>query len=518
MFKQISADEAIRLVKDGATVLVNPVPTEEVFQAFGRCFEETAHPRDLTVVWSAGIGPLSEERRGMNNFAYPGMLRRAVGGHYGLNYALVKMVAANQCEAYNLPQGTMTQLYREIAAGRPGLVTDVGLGTFVDPRIEGGKMNDRAREAEDLVSVVQLNGHETLFYKSFSVDVGIVRGTTVDPEGNITVEDEAIPMDNLEVAMATKNSGGIVIVQVEKTSDTPAVPQDVAIPGVLIDYVVVAKSRATHPHTLFVEYDPALSGRSRVSLADEVELLPLNTEKTIARRVAMALEPGMNVNLGFGMPMGVASVAFEEGLLEQLSLNTEVGVFGGLPERGQNFGPAKNPSAFVSQAQMFDFYDGGGLDLTCVGLAQVDQAGNVNVSKIGPRVVGCGGFINLTQAAKRVMFCGEFVAGGLDVAIREGRPVIQQEGKVPKFVESVQQITFSGEFARIHHRDVTFVTERCVFKLADEGLVLSEIAPGIDIQKDILDKMGFTPIVPDDVAPMSPTIFQEAAMGLASAE
>jgi propionate CoA-transferase len=508
----VDAEDAIKRISDGATVLVNPVPCEEVFGAFGRVFEATGHPKDLTVVWSAGLGPMSAERRGMNNFAYPGMIKRAIAGHFALNFALVKMIADNLCEAYNLPQGTITQLYREIAAKRPGLITRVGLGTFVDPRIEGGKTNDRTRECEDLVKVIEFEGREMLFYKSFHADAAIVRGTTADPEGNITGEDEGITMENLEVAMAAKNCGGIVIAQVQALSKQHAIPQMVTVPGVFVDYIVVAASRHNHPHTLFVEYDPSYSGRTRVSLKDEVPPLPLNPEKVIARRAVMELKPGMNVNLGIGIPMNVASVAFEGGLLEKIHLNTEIGVFGGLPEGGKNFGPSKNPSAFISQAQMFDFYDGGGLDATCVGIAQVDREGNVNVSKIGPRVIGCGGFINITQAARKVVFCGEFTAVGLDAAIEGGRLVIRREGTVHKFIDSVQQITFSGKVARENGREIMYVTERCVFRLVPEGLLLAEVAPGVDIKRDILGRMGFMPILPGEIPPMNPDIFHDAPL------
>jgi len=512
----ITADEAIRLIPDGATVAVNPVPIEEVFSGFDRVFEKEGRPRDLTVIWSAGLGPMSEEPRGMNHFAQPGMVSRLIGGHFGLNHKLVGMVARNECEAYNLPQGAIAQLYREIASGRPGLLTRTGLGTFVDPRLEGGKMNDRTRDCEDIVEVVMFRGREYLFYPSMPLQVGIVRGTTADPSGNVTGEDEAITMENFEVAMAVKNSGGFVIAQVERISEIPAIPQMVTVPGNLIDYLVIATSRHQHPHTLFVDYDPSFSGQQRICLEDEIAPLPLNSEKVICRRAAMEVSPGMNVNLGFGIPMGVSNVAFEEGFLNSINLSTEVGSIGGLPERGKNFGPAKNPSAFISQTQMFDFYDGGGLDITCVGLAQVDREGNVNVSKLGPRVIGCGGFINITQAAKKVVFCGEFTAVGLETEIGEGRLVIRKEGKAAKFIEKVQQITFSGKQARESGRPILYVTERCVFELVEEGLMLREVAPGIDIKADILDRMGFRPILPADIKPMESRIYSESTRSLAA--
>ncbi|HOZ45027.1 MAG TPA: CoA-transferase [Candidatus Hydrogenedentes bacterium] len=511
----VSADEAVGHIRNGATVLVNPVPSEEVFSAFGRVFEATGAPRDLTVVYAAGLGPFSEERRGMNHFAYPGMLKRVVAGHVGLNYVLAKMVAQNECEAYNLPQGTMTQLYREIAGGRPGLVTSTGLGTFVDPRIEGGKLNERTKACEDLVEIIQVDGRDMLFYRSFPVDVGIVRGTSADPKGNITGEDEAITMENLEVAMAAKNSGGMVIAQVERVRDEPAHPKAVTVPGVLVDYVVVASSKKMHPHTLFVDHDPSYTGAERADLARELKALPLNSEKVIVRRAAMELRKGMIANLGVGIPMSVAAVAFEEGLLDSITLNTEVGVMGGLPQGGLNFGPAKNPDAFISQPQMFDFYEGGGLDVTCVGMAQVDREGNVNVSKLGTRTIGAGGFINITQSARKCCLCGEFTAGGLDTAVENGRMVIRRDGTVAKFVEAVHQITFSGKVAREKGQAVLYITERCVFRLVPEGLLLAEVAPGVDIERDILNRMDFRPIVPDDVAPMPAAAFGEGPMGLA---
>ena len=512
MAKIVSADEAVRLIPDGATVLVVPAPSEEIFPAFYRVFSATGSPKDLTVVWAAGLGPFSTERRGMNHFAYPGMVKRIIAGHIGLNYEVVKMIALNQVEAFNLPQGALCQLYREIAAGRPGLITRVGLGTFVDPRLEGGKLNERTRSCEDLVEVMQVNGQEMLRYKPFRPQVGLVRGTTADPEGNITFEDEALCMENFESAMAVANSGGFVIAQVERLSDKPALPHSVRIPGVFVHYVVVASSRHAHPHTLFTEHDPSFTGAVRTDLEREFRPLPLNAEKVMCRRVAMELGTARLINLGIGIPMSVAAVAHEEGILNRLVLNTEVGVLGGLPQSGKNFGPAKNPSAFISQTAMFDFYDGGGLDLSCVGMAQVDREGNVNVSKIGPKIIGCGGFINITQSTKTVIFCGEFTAVGSRLEIGGGTLRIHADGNVRKFVDRVEQITFSGKIARREGHKVLFVTERCVFKLVPEGLMLIEIAPGVDLEKDIFGQMGFRPLVAPDLKPMDARIFQEPPM------
>ncbi|MCP4645411.1 MAG: acyl CoA:acetate/3-ketoacid CoA transferase [bacterium] len=515
MPQYLTAEEAVALIPDGASVLVNPLPIEKVFGAFPRVFEETGHPANLTLIWGAGIGPFSDEPRGMNHFAVPGMLKRVVAGHVGLNYRLVKMIATDQLEAYNLPQGTMTQLLRDVAAKRPGLLTRVGVGTFVDPRIDGGKLNQRTAECEDLVELVELDGREYLRYKPFHVDVGIVRGTAVDPNGNITADDEALTMENLEVAIAAKAAGGFVIAQVAETLDSPAHPHHVEVPGMLIDYVVMAeRGNPEHPHTLFVEHDPALSGNCLLPVEELVTALPLGLEKVICRRAAKELRPGQVVNLGVGIPMGVAAVASEVGALNQITLTTELGVIGGLPEGGLNFGPAKCPQAFISQPSMFDFYDGGGLDITCVGAAQIDRHGNVNVSKIGPKVIGCGGFINITQSARNCVFCGEFTAGGLDAAVVDGRIEIRREGKIKKFVSEVEHITFAGQVAREDGRKALFVTERCVFELVPEGLLLKEVAPGVDVEKDVIGQMDFTPIMPDDVPEMDPAIFQEEPIGL----
>jgi len=512
MARIVSAEEAVGHIPDGATVLVVPMPSEEVYPAFHRVYSRTGSPKDLTVIWAAGIGPFSAERRGMNHFGYPGMVKRFVAGHLGLNYEVVRMIAQEEVEAFNLPQGTLCQLYREIAAGRPGLITRVGLGTFVDPRVEGGKLNQRTRSCEDLVEVVQVDGQEMLRYKPFKPQVGLIRGTTADPEGNITIEDEALCMENLEAAMAVANTGGFVIAQVERVSDKPAHPHAVHIPGIFVHYVVVASCRQTHPHTLFTEHDPTYSGGARADLERDFLPMPLNAEKVICRRAAMELGAATRVNLGVGIPMSVATVAHEEGILDRLVLNTEVGVLGGLPQTGKNFGPAKNPTAFISQAAMFDFYDGGGLDLTCVGMAQVDRQGNVNVSKIGPKIIGCGGFINITQSTKAVIFCGEFTAVGSRIEVQGGALRILNEGKVRKFVEGVEQITFSGAVARRGGQKILFVTERGVFKLVPEGLLLTEIAPGVELDRDILGQMGFRPLIAPNLKSMDSRIFQEAPM------
>ncbi len=514
MAKVMTADEVVKLIPDGSAILIVPMPSEEVYPAFARSYQETGHPKDLTMIWAAGLGPVSEEAKGMNHFAVPGMVKRIIAGHCGLNHKIMKFIASNQVEAYNLPQGIMCELYREMAAGRPGIITTVGLGTFVDPRYGGGKVNERTKSCEDLSEVVHIGGKEYILYRSLPCNVGIIRGTTADPYGNITVEKEALIMEILEGAMAVKNNGGFVIAQVERLSDKPAKPCDVKVPGIFVDYIVVAQSPEAHPQTLFVQYDPSYCEHVNKNIEDKMDVMPLNFEKVIARRAFMELKPKMIINLGFGIPTGVARVAFEEGVFDKFIMTTEIGVIGGIPESGKNFGPAKNPQAFLSQSAMFDFYDGGGLDMTCVGMAQVDEEGNINVSKVGPIAIGPGGFINLTQSAKKLVFCGEFTAVGSEVEICDGKVNIISEGKVKKFVKKVEQITFSGKFAVESHRDVTYVTERCVFKLVPEGLMLTEIAPGVDLEKHILNQMEFKPIIPDEVKTMDEKLFLTGPMNI----
>ncbi|HPX86684.1 MAG TPA: CoA-transferase [Candidatus Hydrogenedentes bacterium] len=508
----LSAEEAVKRIPDGATVFVLPMPLEEVFPAFYRVYEETGSPRDLTVVWAAGIGPFNADPRGMNHFAHPGMVKRVILGHVGLNHAMVKVIGANEVEAYNFPQGVISQWFREVAAGRPGLITRVGLGTFVDPRIEGGKLNDRTRQCEDLVEVVTIGDKELLRYKPIRGDVGVIRGTTADPYGNITSENEAILMEPLEIAMAAKNSGGLVIAQVERLSDTPALPSAVTIPGVMVDIIVVASSQEKHPHTLFADHDPSYTGAARADLSKDLAPMPLCAEKVICRRAFQEISRGDLVNLGVGIPMGVAKVAQEEGLLDNITLTTELGVIGGLPQGGKNFGPAQNPHAIISQAAMFDYYDGGGINISCVGIAQVDGEGNVNVSKLGSHVIGSGGFINITQSSPKVMFCGEFTAAGTDVVVEDGKIVIRSEGKAVKFVKEVGQITFSGKVAREEGHKVLYITERCVFQLTPEGVVLTEIAPGVDLEQDILARMEFRPLISPELKEMDPRLFADAPM------
>ena len=394
--------------------------------------------------------------------------------------------------------------------GKPGLLSKIGLGTFVDPRLGGGKIN--AVTTEDLVRVMIIDAQEWLFYKAFPIHVAFIRGTTADTHGNITMEREALTLDNLAMAMAAHNSGGVVIAQVERVAKAGSLhPRLVKVPGTLVDCVVVAEPEH-HRQTYATAYSPAFSGEIQVPL-DSLQPLPLDERKIIARRCAMELPVEGVVNLGIGMPEGVSAVANEERVLDLITLTAEPGVVGGVPAAGLDFGAAYNVEAVIDQNQQFDFYDGGGLDLAVLGMAECDAAGNINVSRFGPKLAGAGGFINISQTARKLIFAGTFTAGGLEIDATGGTLRIVQEGRARKFRAAVEQITFSGQRAAALGQTVLYVTERCVFELTAQGLRLAEVAPGIDIDRDILAHMEFKPIV-DAPAPMPASLFDAALMDL----
>jgi propionate CoA-transferase len=457
------------------------------------------------------VSPGDRQSAGANRLAQPGLVKRAIGGHWAGVPALYQLVAGNQIEGYNLPLGPMSHLYRDIAAGKPGHLSRVGLGTFADPRVSGGKLNEMT--TEDLVEVVQIGGEEYLFYKAFPIHTAIIRGTTADPAGNITMEREALTSDTLSLAMAAHNSGGLVIAQVERLADVNTLnPRQVKIPGVLVDCVVVTTDPGNHPQTWAGPYNPAFAAEVRVPLTS-LAPMPMSDRKIIARRAAMELRPNSVVNLGVGIPEGVASVAAEEKIADLMTLTGEPGVIGGIPAGGAAFGAGTNAQAIIDMPYQFDFYDGGGLDAAFLGLAQADREGNINVSRFGPRMAGAGGFINISQNAKKVLFLGTFTAGDLEVSVVEGKLLIERDGKHQKFVEEVGHRTFSGSHAAQEGMDVLYITERCVFRLTAEGLELAEVAPGIDIERDILAKMAFKPIV-NKPREMDRRIFRSDPMGL----
>jgi propionate CoA-transferase len=498
--KLVSADEAVALVRDGDTLATSGFVgigfAEGLAVALERRFVEQGAPRGLTLVYAAGQG--DGKTRGLNHFGHDGLVARVIGGHWGLVPALGRLAVENRIEAWNLPQGVISHLFRDIAAGKPGHLSKVGLGTFVDPRHGGGCVNERtAALAEQRVRLMTLDGEEYLFYKTFPIDVAFVRATTADPDGNLTMEREALTLESLAIAMAARNCGGIVVAQVERVAEAHSLPaRQVKIPGVLVDCVVVAEKPEYHWQTFAEPYSPAFAGELRVPAA-QVSPMHAGKRKVIARRAALELRPNAVVNLGIGMPEGVAAVAAEEKVIDLITLTAEPGVIGGIPAGGLNFGAAVNTQAVIDQPYQFDFYDGGGLDIAFLGLAQLDAEGNVNVSKFGPRLAGAGGFINISQNARRVVFVGGFEAEG-----------------APKLVPQVEHRTFSGREAWRRGQDVLYVTDQAVFRLHEGGIELLEIAPGLDLERDLLPRMGFRPVIERPPAVMDAAIFAEAPMGL----
>lgn len=512
--KVITKEEAVALIKDGDFIgmggFVGNDHPETLTSACEESFLNTGHPRDLTIQFSAGIGDGKE--RGSNHFGNAGMIKRIIGGHYGLAPRLGKLINENLVEAYNLPQGTVAHLYRAAAGKKPGVMTKVGLGTFIDPRVEGGKLNSKT--TEDIVKVMEIDGQEYLFYKAFPVDVALIRASTVDEKGNLTMEREAVYCEAISIAGAAKAHGGIVIAEVERIAAKGTLdPRMVKVPGLLVDYVVIG-DKDKFNQTFGEYYNPAYTSEIKIPLS-AIPPLPLGERKIIARRAAMELMPNCKANLGIGVPEGVAAVAAEEGIGDSLTLTVEAGGFGGVPAGGQSFGATMNAEAMIDHTYMFDFYDGGNLDITCLGIAQVDSEGNLNVSKFGPKVTGCGGFINISQNAKKVVFCGTLTAGGLQTAVRDGKLIIEKEGKAKKFIPQVEQVTFSGKYAQSVNQPVMYITERAVFKLGQTGLVLTEIAPGVDLERDVLAQVAATVEVAPDLKLMDERIFKDQPMGLA---
>lgn len=523
--KVCTAREAAALVKDNAFLVcggnMNSCLAEEICIALEERFKAEGHPQNMTIMSGSGVGdmgPVGGVERGFEHFAHEGMIRRVIVGHNGSNHTIMQMQQELKVESYNFPQGVIEHMFRTRAKGLDVELSCVGIGTFADPRLEGGKCN--AITTEDLVEVVTIGGTEYLAYKTPRIDVALIRGTTADEDGNLTCEDEAVLTNIQAIAMATKASGGIVLCQVKNIVRKGALPaREVVIPGIFIDKLIVSRDpERNHRMTMGEYYNPAYTGKYKYPVSASA-VLPLGIKKTIARRAAMELRLHVPVNTGLGYPEGIASVASEEGIADDLMLTVETGAFGGVPAARTSFGATANAQAIVDSPTIFDLYDGGFLHATFVGLAECDPNGSVNVSRFmdksgRERRPGAGGFINLTQGAKNVIFCGTMTAGGYKAEVCDGKVVILQEGVEKKFLRQISQITFSGPHAVDINQNVLYITDRCVFRLTKDGLLLTEIAPGIDLKTQILDMMEFEPLIAPDLKVMDAALFAEAPIGL----
>lgn len=462
---------------------------ESITAALERRFLDTRKPRDLTLVYGAGQG--DGQLRGLNHLAHEGMLLRVIGGHWGLVPKMGRLAIDEKIDAYNFPQGVVCQLLRDIAARRPGCITHIGLDTFVDPCQAGGRLN--ARTPAGLVERIELGNQTYLWYKAFPIHVGLIRATAADPRGNLVMDREAVLGEVLPIAQAAHNCGGIVIAQVSELLSEFVKPMHVAVPGILVDHLVVAMPEQ-HAQTFAEQFNPAFVEAGDVDV-DTLQPLYPGTRRIIAERACAELKPGSIVNLGIGIPELIAPAAVQRGILDQLTLTVESGPIGGLPAGGLSFGAAVHPHAIIDQPAQFDFYDGGGLDFAALGAAQIDRHGNVNVSMFGSRVAGVGGFINISQTAKKIVFCAEFTAGNAEFELDSGQLRIQRDGATTKFVRAVDQISFNASAALRRGQEILYVTERAVFRRAASGLELIEVAPGIDVHEHILKRMEFAPVV-----------------------
>jgi acyl CoA:acetate/3-ketoacid CoA transferase len=492
--KTTTARGAVARIADGATVAVcgsggGLLEPDAVLAALEQRFLETSHPRDLTLVHALGIG--DGKRTGLLRLAHEGLLKRVVGGHWSWAPPLQAMARDNLIEAYTFPAGVIATLFREIGAGRPGVVTHIGLGTFADPLHGGGKCN--ARATEDLVERVSFDGKPYLRYKPFRIDVGIVRGSLCDPSGNLTLMHEPADLEAYSVALGAHNSGGRVIAQVRAQHDSQFVPARLArIPGILVDDIVVVPEQW---QCAVSEYDPAISGEALPFGQPAMVDIPDGVRRIIALRAARELPDGASVNFGYGIPGGIPGVLAEQGRIGSYWGSVEQGIHNGQLMDGAMFGAARYPQAIVPSVDQFDFYSGGGVDVAFLGMGEMDGEGNVNVSKLGDAIVGPGGFVDITQGAKKVVFCGTFEAKGLEVEASGGRLLIRSPGQVPKLVEQVRHISFSGSRAREQGQQVLYVTERAVFELCPQGIELVEVADGVDVRRDVLGRMRFAPLV-----------------------
>ena len=516
--KVITSDEVVKYIKDGDMVAISGSggsgSCEAIIKAIKDSFLATGHPCNLGVTCGISPGNLTEDEVGMNMLAKPGLVSKAICAHLGMGRVFGNAIGNNQFPAFAVPLGVMNHLYRAIAGKELGVFTHIGLNTFADPRLDGCRANEKAKELPNIVELMEIDGKEVLFYKSFSINVAIIKATYADEDGNVSLEHEALIGEQFNMAIAAHNSGGIVIAQVEKVVPKGSLKaRNAIIHSSYVDYVVVAEPDYSLGDYNMPKYRPEITGDIKIPL-ECVAIRPLDNRKVCGRRVAMELKHGDVINLGVGMPDSVANVSIEEGFSDDIYLSVETGPTGGVPIGGVAFGGSINPDSVVSTAEQFDAYNGGSLDMAILGLAEVDKEGNVNVSKFGTRVTGPGGFINITQCTKKVVFMGTFTTSGLEEEIDDGKLIIKNEGKKKKFVDKVEQVTFSAKQARINGQEILYVTERAVFKLDNTGITLIEVAPGVDVKKDILDKMNFRPNITPDLKLMDERIFKDTKMNL----
>ena len=523
--KFINAKEAASIINDNSTVAVDAFISfclaDDILGEIEARFVSEGHPHSLSVVNVVGIGG-DGKNRGINHFAHKGLMKRFLCSNLSLANKIYPLITENAFPCFMIPQGVLSHMMRAIASGKPGVITEVGMKTFVDPRVDGGCINDAAKACDETpVQLITLNGSDCLFYPAFKIDVAIIKGTKADKKGNISLEKEAMHLEQLEMATAARNTGGIVMVQVDEIVESGDLhPQMVTVPSTLVDYVVLGTPGNTGQH--FIEDIPkpvnSWCGDEKIQL-EEIKSMPLGIEKVICRRAVFEIREDSFINLGIGVPMNVSNVLNEEGLINKVSASIESGVMGGVPAPGIATGAAYNPDAILKQPDMFDFYDGGGIDFACLGSAEIDMHGNVNVSRFAGKVPGPGGFINITQGAKNVCFMGTFTAGKSDIRIEDGKLNILKDGPHIKFRENVNHITFSGENSVDKGRQhIVYITERAVFELTPEGVMLTEIAPGADLEKDILDKMDFRPVISPDLKLMDERLFRPEAMGISLKE
>ena len=516
MAKIISVNQAVDLIQDGMTVGISGfgafASPDSILDAMGKKYREHNTPKKLTIVSGVAPGDFVEDGCGMSKIKDDGLIDTPIASHLRMSPAIGRAVSENKIAAFSMPLGVYGQLMAAIGGKRPGVLTHVGLRTYADPRQEGCKLNGRAKEQDrEIVQLVQVNGKDYLLYKSFHIDACILHASYADEDGNISLQDEPIRGELLELASAVHNNGGIVIVEVKDIVKPGSLdPRQVLIHKSYVDYLVKAENSGN----VALAYNAALIGDIRVPTEGSVKALPMSYKKVIVRRAVMELEKDALVNLGIGIPAGVANVANEEGLSGQVTLSLETGIYGGVPLDGTLFGASVNPDSVSRSADMFTTYDGGGLDMTVLGCAEIDPAGNVNVSKFSGRCVGPGGFVNISQNTPKVCFAFSFASGKQDIAVEDGRLVIRQDGDGVKFKRSIEQITFSSDYAQETGQTVLFITERAVFRILNGKVTLTEIAPGADLQRDILDKMEFRPEIAPDLALMDQRLFLPGKMGL----